>query len=100
MARYRFSGDAKDIARRAEDGMLPIFQSQPGFRAYTIIHSDDELISFSAWESADQAEMANRAAAGWVAENLASDVELKETRFGEILVSTALEIGVTAGIRG
>jgi heme-degrading monooxygenase HmoA len=97
-ARYAFEGEAQKIARRAEEGMLPIFQSQPGFKAYSIFESDGEIFSFSAWESADAAEAANAAAARWVAENLADKVQLKEARIGEIHLSTALGVGQKAGV--
>ncbi|MBM2822517.1 MAG: hypothetical protein HW413_1263 [Thermoleophilia bacterium] len=97
MARYTFSGDAQELARRAEDGLLPIFQAQPGFKAYSVIESDGEILSFSAWDSAEQAEAANAAAADWVAENMTDDIDLKETRIGEILISTALGVTTKAG---
>jgi len=97
MARYTFSGDAQELARRAEGGMLPIFQAQPGFRAYSLIRSDDEILSFSAWESVEQAEAANAAAAGWIADNMADEIELKEARTGEILFSTTLGVSTRVG---
>jgi len=97
MARYTFSGDAMELARRAEDGLLPIFQAQPGFKAYSVIVSDGEIMSFSAWDSAEQAEAANAAAAGWVAENMTGEIDLKETRIGEIVFSTALGVSTKAG---
>ena len=97
MARYTFSGDVQELARRAEDGLLPIFQAQPGFKAYSVIVSDDEIFSFSAWDSAEQAEAANAAAAGWVAENMTEDIDLKEIRFGEIAFSTTLGVSTKAG---
>jgi hypothetical protein len=96
-ARYEYSGDTQEIAARAEEGLLPIFQSQPGFKAYTIAESDGEIFSFSVWETADQAEAANAAASSWVAENMAGDIDLKETRFGEIIVSTTLGVSTKAG---
>jgi hypothetical protein len=92
-ARYTFSGNAQEIARKAEEGALPIFKSLPGFKAYSIAESDGEIFSFSVWETFEQAEAANIAVADWVAENLADDIQLIETRFGELLVATAL--GVT-----
>ena len=98
MARYAIQGDAHEVARTAEDGMLPIFQSQPGFKAYSLLESGDEIISFSAWESADDAEAANRAAASWVAENMADRIELKEARVGEIMFSTTLGVTTKAGV--
>ena len=79
--------------------MLPIFRAQSGFQAYSLVESDGELISFSAWGSAEDAEAANKAAASWVAENLADEVELKETLFGEILRATALGVSAKAGAR-
>jgi heme-degrading monooxygenase HmoA len=99
IARYTFTGDAQDIARRAEEGMLPIFQSQSGFKAYSLTETDGEILSFSAWESAEAADAANTAAAQWVAEHLADRIQLKESNIGEILLSTALGVGATAGAR-
>jgi N-acetylglutamate synthase-like GNAT family acetyltransferase len=98
IARYTYTGDAQELAQRAEEGILPIFQSQAGFKAYTIIESEGEIISSSAWESAEAAEAANIAVASWVAENMKGDVNLIEARIGEILVATALGISTTAGI--
>ena len=98
MATYTYSGDAQELARRAEEGLFPIFRSQPGFKAYSIIESDGEIMSFSAWDSAEHAEAANAAAASWVAENMTGEIELKEARFGEILFSTTLGVSTTAGV--
>jgi heme-degrading monooxygenase HmoA len=97
IAKYSFSGDAIEIARRAEEGMLPIFQSKPGFKAYTIVEAGDEVFSFSAWESAEAAKAADAASAQWVADNLGDKVELKRSWIGEIHLSTALGIGTKAG---
>ncbi|MDH4103507.1 MAG: hypothetical protein OEW52_00745 [Thermoleophilia bacterium] len=97
MARYTFSGDAQELAQRAEEGILPIFEAQPGFRAYSVIASEGEIMSFSAWDTAEQAEAANAAAAGWVGENMAAYLDLKESRIGEILFSTTLGVTTKAG---
>jgi hypothetical protein len=97
MARYSFTGDAHEIAREAEDGMLPVFQAQPGFKSYSLVVSDDELLSFSAWETPESAEAANAAAADWIAANIAGQIELKEARVGEIVLGTALGVSTQAG---
>ena len=94
-ARYRYTGDAQELARKAEGGLLPIFQSQPGFKAYSVLESDGEILSFSAWDSADAAEAANAAAAEWVSANM-SELDLKETRIGEIMFATALGVTTTS----
>ena len=99
LATYTFSGNAQELAEKAEEGALPTFKSLPGFKAYSIIESEGEVFSFSAWETAEQADAANIAVADWVAENMAGDVQLIESRFGDILVSTTLGISTTAGAR-
>jgi hypothetical protein len=97
-AKYSYSGDAHELAARVEDGLLPIFKSQPGFKAYSVMATDDTILSFSAWESASDAEAANEAAASWVAENLGGDdIELKTTKIGEILIGTAIGVSTKAG---
>lgn len=98
VATYTYTGDAIDIARKAEDGLLPIFQSQPGFKAYLVIATDEKIISFSGWETAEAAEAANTAAADWVAENLADQIELHKTHIGDVLISTALGVSTKAGV--
>ena len=97
IARYSFSGDGAEIARKAEEGILPVFRSQPGFKAYSVSEFGDELVSLSAWESADAAEAANALVTDWVAENLADKVQLIDARIGEIHFSTSLGIGTKTG---
>ena len=92
MAPYTASIDPHTLAERAEKGMLPVFQSQPGFKAYSLAVSGDEIFSFSVWDSAEDAETANIAAADWVAENMADDITITETNFGELLLSTTLGV--------
>jgi antibiotic biosynthesis monooxygenase len=97
MVRYSYTGDAHQLAQRAEEGVLPIFEAQPGFRAYTLSEADGEIFSLSAWDSKEQAEAASAVVAEWVAENMADDLTLIEARFGEIMFSTTL--GVTTKAR-
>jgi hypothetical protein len=96
-ARYRYTGDVHEIARKAEDGMLPVFQATPGFKAYSVMAGDGEILSFSAWDSAESADTANAAAAEFVATTLADELELQETRVGEIMLSTTLGVSAKAG---
>ena len=99
IATYRISGDPHELARKAEDGMLPIFQAQPGFRAYNLALSGDILTSMSAWDTAEEAEAATPAAASWIAENIADDIELVDIRIAEILLATALGVSPSAAMR-
>ena len=99
IATYRISGDPHELARKAEEGMLPIFQAQPGFRAYNLVVSGDLLTSMSAWDTIEEAEAATPAAASWIAENIADDIELVDVRYGEILLATALGVSPSAAAR-
>ena len=99
IATYRISGDPHELARKAEEGMLPIFQAQPGFRAYNLVVSGDLLTSMSAWDTNEEAEAATPAAATWIAENIADEIELVDVRYGEILLATALGVSPAAAAR-
>ena len=96
-ARYTYTGDVQELARKAEEGILPIFQAQPGFKGYTVSESNGEVLSVSAWESAEAAEAANATAAEWVAENIGDRMELQETRIAEILFSSVFGVSTKAG---
>ena len=100
MATYRYTGEAHELAQLAEEGMLPILEAQPGFRAYSLASTGDEVVSLSVWDTAEQAESANAAAASWVAENIADRLELIDSKIGEVLLSTTLGVHAAAGARG
>jgi heme-degrading monooxygenase HmoA len=97
LATYRFSGDAQDLGRRAEEGILPILKTQPGFKSYSVAIGDGEVISLSAWDTRDDAETGSEVVASWVAENMAGELELIKVQYGEIMFSTALGITMSAG---
>jgi len=97
VARYGYTGDAHELARRAEEGMLPVFQAQPGFKGYSLLDTGGEVISISSWDSAASADAASSLAAEWIAENMAGEIELKEARVGEVLFSTVLGVSTKAG---
>jgi heme-degrading monooxygenase HmoA len=96
MATYGFTGDADDITRRAEAGILPVLNSQSGFKSYTIAIGDGEVLSMSAWDTRADAEAGSEAVAAWVAENMAKELIVKEVRYAEIKLSTTLGVS-TAG---
>jgi heme-degrading monooxygenase HmoA len=97
MATYSFSGDADDLARRAEEGILPILKSQPGFKAYSVAIGDGEVLSLSVWDTRADAETGSEVVASWVAENMAGEIDLINVRYGEIMFSTTLGVSTSAG---
>jgi hypothetical protein len=92
MVRYTTTADPHELIGRVESELLPIFEGMPGFKAYSVAASGEEVFSFSVWNSTEEAEAADQAATGWVAENIADDVTLIETNFGELLLSTTLGV--------
>jgi len=96
MAIYRYSGDAQDLGRRAEEGILPILQAAPGFVSYTVAEGDDEIISFSAWQTRGNAEAASQAVADWVAGHM-TEIEVVSVRYVDMLFSTSLGVSTLAG---
>src|SRR5690348_2258991 len=97
LATYDVSGDARALARQAEEGILPIFQSQSGFRSYSVALGDDgRIYSMSAWDSRADAESGNDAAAGFVAEHMADQLHLVGVQYAELLFNTALGVSTLA----
>jgi hypothetical protein len=96
MATYTVSGDVHDLARRAEDGILPILQAQPGFKAYTVAAGDGQIISISSWDTRADAEAGSGAVAAWVADNMRDELDLIEVRYAEVLFSTSLGVSTKA----
>ena len=97
MATYGFSGDGQDLARRAEEGILPILKSQPGFKAYSVAIGDGEVLSLSVWDTRADAEAGSEVVASWVAENMAGELDLISIRSSEIMFSTTLGVSTSAG---
>lgn len=66
-------GTSKDVVEvvLSPGGMLEIFRAQPGFRAYSVLEVDPvTVVSVSVWETHEEAELAVREAAEWVATHL------------------------------
>ena len=79
------SGTAEEAAEIARRGMLPIFKGLPGYVRYEVAKLDSGgIVSFSIWETADEAQTAVDTAASWVAENLASRIALREAHVGDL----------------
>ena len=94
MATYSFIGDADDLARRAEEGILPILKSQSGFKGYSVAIGDGEVMSQSVWDTRADAESGNDVVASWVAENMAEQLDVISVRYAEIKFSTRLGVSM------
>lgn len=78
-------GTFQELAETARTGMLPKFQTQPGFVRYGLADMGDRTVtSISVWETREQAEAATPSAATWVGEHLADHVQLKTNTVGDL----------------
>jgi heme-degrading monooxygenase HmoA len=86
IAYYHFkAGQGPEVARRAEAGMLPIFERHDGFRGYAVVLTEgDTGYSLSFWDSEAQASAAVHAAADWVKENVAELVDSVQNHVGDV----------------
>jgi hypothetical protein len=79
------SGTAEDAIEIARKGMLPLYEQQPGFVRYEVGSLDNGgVVSFSVWETADEAQKAVDLAASWVKDNLADRIKLREEHTGDL----------------
>jgi heme-degrading monooxygenase HmoA len=79
------AGAVDEITQKAEAGLLPIFQKQPGFVAYSVIKTGaDSLVSLSIWQTRQEAEAAVQTAATWVKENIAPLMESVQNHVGDV----------------
>jgi hypothetical protein len=79
------SGTTDEAIEIARKGMIPLYEAQPGFVRYEVGTLDDGgIVSFSVWETADEAQRAIELAGGWVKENLADRINLREQHTGSM----------------
>jgi len=81
------SGTAEEAVDIARGGMLPIFRDQPGFVRYELgLLDNGGVLSFSIWETSDEADRATALAADFVRDNLADRIRLREVHTGDLLL--------------
>ena len=104
MTTYRFKADPYELAKKAEEGLLPIFMKQPGFRDYSLFADRTDVqrgprgmgaphvrqfIAITLWDSLDDATEGVAAAWEWVRENMSDELEWTDTEFVDVLLSTS-----------
>ena len=78
-------GSAGEVARRAEEGMLPILRAQAGFVSYElVVTGDSSLVSISTWRTHDEADAAVKTIGGWVKEHMAELTVSVENHVGDV----------------
>ena len=107
MTTYRFRVDPHQLAKKAQDGMLPILQKQPGFRGYSLFADRSEIqrgprgmgapqvrqvIAITVWDSLADAKAGVPAAWDWVREHMSEELEWTDTEYVDVLLDTSLGI--------
>lgn len=82
-------GSAEELARRVQDGFVPLLRQAPGFRGYYLLDGGpDVLITISIFDSADEALASNEKAANWVRHNVLEFTKgMPEVMVGNALVA-------------
>jgi heme-degrading monooxygenase HmoA len=80
-------GSAEELARRVQEGFVPLLRQAQGFMSYYLLDGGgDVLITISMFDSGDEALASNEQAANWVRHNV-----LEFTRgMPEVMVGNAL----------
>ena len=107
MTTYRFRVDPRELATKAEDGLLPLFKEQPGFRGYALFADGGEvqrgprgmgaphvrqIVAITLWDSRAEAKAGIPAAWDWVRENMGDELEWTDTEFVDVWLDTSLGI--------
>jgi heme-degrading monooxygenase HmoA len=80
-------GSAEELARRVQEGFVPLIRQMQGFRSYYLLDGGpDVLITISIFDSVDEAVASNEVSANWVRNNV-----LEFTKgMPEIMIGNAL----------
>ena len=102
MVTYRYKVDPDELAKKAENGLLPIFMRQSGFRDYSLFVDRNEaqagapherqIIALTLWDSLEEAQEGIAAAWKWVDDNMTGELEWTDTEFVDVVLSTSFGI--------
>jgi hypothetical protein len=89
--RYRLRSSAEEVARKVEQGFVPLVSKEPGFQAYYVMDAGaGTLMTLSVFADRAGAEESNRIAADWAGRHLDALASLEETAAGEVTVHAGL----------
>lgn len=71
---YRTKDNA-EVARRAQEGFIPVVKEVPGFAGYYMVDAGDKFITITVAQDADGVQETVNRAREWVSENAAELVE-------------------------
>ncbi len=82
-------GSAPELARRVQDGFVPLMRQIQGFKGYYLLDGGpDVLITISMFDSADEALASNAKAADWVRNNVLEFTKgMPDVMVGDVLIA-------------
>ena len=83
VAIYTTQGDPGEILHQICAGLAPIMQRQMGFRSYQGFFAGDRIITYSTWDTQEQAEAATQVAMSWSQEKFPGLLMLYALYYGE-----------------
>jgi ketosteroid isomerase-like protein len=86
---------ADEVVRRAEQTLVPSYRKRPGFLSYVLgTTPGDQVLSFSLWQTLEQAMASKGVAERWVQDSARGLVLSGESLVGEVGVMTSVaEVG-------
>ena len=85
---------AQEIARRGQEGLIPLLRQAPGFIDYHLVQaSDGTWVSISLFQDRAGAEASTQSAASWVRDNLADLVQVTPQVITGEVVATSVDGG-------
>lgn len=76
-----------EIARRIQEGFIPMMNEIEGFVAFYVVDQGDAISTLSVFASREAAEQANQHASGWIREQLGEFIAgPPEMSLGELLI--------------
>jgi heme-degrading monooxygenase HmoA len=84
-------GMADELARRVDEGFVPLMRQMQGFKGYYLLDGgQDVVITISMFESADAAFASNEISADWVRNNVLDLIKgMPEVMVGHTLIAEA-----------
>jgi hypothetical protein len=75
--RYKVeAGSIDEVARRSQEGFVPLIRQAPGFVAYYgVVAGNDSIFTVNIFQDQAGAEESNRIAVDWVKQNVAEFVQ-------------------------
>ena len=78
-------GQLRDLLRKTEAELLPLYRKLPGFVAYTIAKTGEATaVSFGIWETRQQAEQSIKTSSQWMQDSSGTLIDSLHNNVGDL----------------